>query len=437
MGGAVVTADDHAVEVVAHADGAIDAAVMTAAGEAVASGEVSALEVTAQGEGEARHSVALAWDAPRGVFHGAVKAGARLASGPLEVSCAIGGKVHKGRLDMAVVLPRPSFGGHMLALGRYSAEVVPSVGGDIAVHVRDAAGAAIAANAGLNLALQVRAKAGALHEVALRWNEPRACFEGRLDAAAELAGGAIELTASAGELHATGGLDAVAVIAPPSLGGSVVATGDYSVEIAPRANGEIEAVVHDRAGAAVQGGVELSARVQAGGELRPVVLAWDPASLRFRGKLEGDFKLEPGPIDVSIVAEGRLRAGSILAAVVLPAVDVDAHAGAKLKADAKLKAKADAALAAKLKAEAAAAEKASAQAKAKLAPIKGDASASAKLDVKLPKPTLQVKAGASAGADAKASAGAQTRAASSGSASGSAKQQGSAKLGGSLSLGGH
>src|SRR5688572_12686412 len=111
MGGAVVVTGDHAVEVVARADGEIDAAVATAAGEAVANSEVAGLEVTLQGEGQARHTVALAWDGPRAMFHGKAKADARLVSGPLEVSCSLRGKLHKGRLDMAVVLPRPSFGG--------------------------------------------------------------------------------------------------------------------------------------------------------------------------------------------------------------------------------------------------------------------------------------------------------------------------------------
>jgi hypothetical protein len=423
MGGALVATGDYAVEVAASAEGAIDAAVTTATGAAVANSEIAALEVTAQGEGTARHTITLGWDAPRGMFRGMAKAGARLASGPLDVSCSAGGKVHKGRLDLAVVLPRPRFGGRMMVVGSHSAEVVPKVDGEIDVHLQNAAGAAVTADAGLELGLQVSGKAGAMHAVGLRWDGARSCFKGKLEGGAELAAGPIELTAKAGELNALGRVEAVALIAPPSIGGSVIAAGDFSVEVAPRAEGQIEAIVRNSAGVAVEGGVELSARVQAGGELRPVTLTWDPALLRFRGKLEGDFKLEGGPLEISLIADGKLRAGSIMAAVVLPAakLDADASLAANAKLDVKAKAKAKAELAAKLKAEAAAAQKAQAQAKAKLAPVKAEASGSAKLNIKVPEPSVKT--------DAKASGQARSGAAASGSA------KAGAKLGGSLSTG--
>lgn len=414
LGGAIVATGELGVEVVTHANGSIDASVTTATGEPVASADVAALQVTAQGEGDTRHEVALRWDAPRAVFHGAAKADARLASGPVDVSCSVRGKPYEGRLDMLVALPSARFGGRMLALGRYSAEVVPKVDGAVDVHLQDAAGAALTAEAGLALQLRARGKAGAMQEVALRWHAPRACFTGKLEAAAELAGNPLELTARAdvgAELK--GGVEAIALVAPPSIGGSVIATGDYTVEIAPQVGGQIDAIVRNSAGAVVEGGVELEAHVKAGGQLRPIKLVWDPALLRFRGKLEGKFELEPGPIEIALVAEGRLRAGSIMAAAVMPKIDVDAKAGADLaaKADAKLDAKA----------------------KAKLPAVKGKASGDAKLSVNVPKPTVNVKAGAAA--DAKASGSAKAGATGAAAAKGEAKQQGGVKIGGSLSSG--
>ena len=145
----------------ASASGAIDAAIATAEGKPVAHGEVSALKVNVKGEGEARHDVALAWDASRAVFHGMVAADARLASGPLDVSFALGGKTHTGRIELAVVLPQPRLGGRMMVVGHYSAEVVPKVDGEIEVDLRDAAGAAVQAAAGLRLTL--RAQGGQRH----------------------------------------------------------------------------------------------------------------------------------------------------------------------------------------------------------------------------------------------------------------------------------
>jgi hypothetical protein len=416
LGGAIVASGEFGVEVVTHTNGGIDATVTTAAGEPVANADVAALQVTAQGEGDARHEVALRWDAARAVFHGAAKADARLASGPLQVSCSIRGKEHKGHLDLLVALPSARFGGRMLALGRYSAEVVPKVDGAVDVHLQDAAGAALRADAGFALRVRARGKANAMQDIALRWDAARACFTGKLEASAELAGGPLELTARAdvgAELK--GGVEAIALLAPPSIGGSVIATGDYTVEIAPQVDGQIDAIVRNSAGATVEGGVELEAHVQAGGQLRPVKLVWNPALLRFRGKLEGDFKLEPGPIELALVADGRLRVGSIVAAAVMPKIDVDAKAGADLvaEADAKLDAKA--------------------KGKAKLPALAGKASGDAKLSVNVPKPTVNVKAGAAA--DAKASGSAKAGATGAAAAKGEAKQQGGVKIGGSLSSG--
>jgi hypothetical protein len=439
----MIATGEYAVEVVASADGAIDAAVATAAGEAVAHGDISALEVTVPGEGQARQKVALAWDAPRAVFHGMVAADARLASGPFDVAFAIAGKPHKGRLELGVVLPRPKFGGRMIAAGKYSAEVVPKVDGEIEVHLSDAAGVAVEGGAGLDLSLRAKGKAGAMHDVALRWDAARARFVGRLQADAQLAPGPIELAVRTGEISAQGRVELAALVAPPSIGGSVIAAADYTVEVAPQLDGQIDAVVRNSAGAAVEGGVELQARVLAGGELRPVTLRWDPALLRFRGKLEGAFKIEPGPIELSLVADGRLRHGAIMAAAVVPKIAVDAKADAKAKiaarADLKAKAKAEAELAARLKAEAAAAKKAQAKAKAELAALKGKASGSAKLGIKVPQPSASLKAGASANtsADAKASGAAKTATTNTTQTSGTAKQQAGVKLGGGFSLGGN
>ena len=430
MGGALVGTGDFVVEVVANAEGSVDAAVTTAAGEAVTNADVAALEVTAQGEGQARQKIALGWDGPRGLFHGTAHGGARLASGPMEVSCSIRGKHQAGRRDMVVALPSPKLGGRMLAMGRYSAEVVPKVSGEVDVHVKDAAGVALAADGGLALKARAMgsggAKAGVMHALALRWDAPRGCFTGKLEAGAELAPGPFELTARAnGDLELIGRVEAIALVAPPTLGGSVVATGEYTVEVAPQLDGQVDAIVRNAAGVAVEGGVELDAHVQAGGELRPVKLTWDPALLRFRGKLEGDLQIEPGPIELSLVADGRLRTGAIMAAVVVPKLDVDAKA--------KLAAHADAKLGAKAKLEAAAAQKASAKAKAQLAGVKGAASGAAKLAVKVPQPSVNVKAGAQG--DAKASTSAQARAAGGASAKGAAKPQAGVKLGGSLTSG--
>src|SRR6478735_2273906 len=60
-------------------------------------------------------------------------------------------------------------------------------------------------------------------------------------------------------------VEAKAMLAPARIGGTVAAAGDYSVEVAPHANGLIEAIVSDAKAQLVSEGVKLSVAAKAKG----------------------------------------------------------------------------------------------------------------------------------------------------------------------------
>jgi hypothetical protein len=192
-----------------------------------------------------------------------VAADAHLLSGPFDVSVAIAGRTHTGRLELGMVLPRPKFGGRMIAVGKYSAEVVPKVDGEIEVHLSDAAGAAVQAAAGLDLKLRATGKAGAMHDVALRWDAARARFVGRLEADAQLAAGPIELVVRTGEISAQGRVELAALVAPPSIDAKVDAKADVAARADLKAKAKAEAELAARLKAEAAAAKKAQARAKA------------------------------------------------------------------------------------------------------------------------------------------------------------------------------
>jgi hypothetical protein len=123
-----------------------------------------------------------------------------------------------------------------------------------------------------------------------------------------------------------GGGDVKAALARPRIGGSVAATGDYSVELSLHEGGRIEALISDVKGALVSAGVKLSALVQAkGGASEKVELAFVPARARFEGRAKAGVELAPGPIDVALDVDGKVHAGKLRAGVVVPRPKLGGH----------------------------------------------------------------------------------------------------------------
>jgi hypothetical protein len=139
-----------------------------------------------------------------------------------------------------------------------------------------------------------------------------------------------EKAGAAGAASAQGtvaaGADVKAALTRPRIGGSVAATGDYSVELALHEGGRIEALISDVKGALVSAGVKLSALVQAkGGASEKVELAFVPARGRFEARAKAGVEFAPGPIDVTLDVDGKVHAGKLRAGVVVPRPKLGGH----------------------------------------------------------------------------------------------------------------
>ena len=405
IGGRVVAVGQHAVELVLHQSGHVEAQVSDAEGKLVNDGVELAVSASAKAAGP--QAIKLAFSPPTARFEGQAAAGVELTGGPLSITLSVGGKEAKASLASVAVLKRPEFGGSLLAVGDYGAEVLVRADGEVLAFLRDAHGAAVHAPAGLELTANVQANAGALENVKLAFDAGRKCFAGHARAGVELVPGAFELSIRNAAGVAVGGLARVALRAEAAHGGEVLVAGDYSFEVVPDGNA-VRVFAFDAAGKALaKADAALKLTLGATAPVN-VALAWDPASASYRGEFDGKLDLRAQPIRIDLNVDGR--------AFEAAAASLQAVANARLdaKARAKLDVGADLANAEKLGADA----KLAAGAKLKVPDVKADlsasaakaASASAKLNVTPPKVNVSKSANASAsagtsGAKAKASAG--------------------------------
>lgn len=395
IGGSVTSAGDFSVELAPHQNGLVEALISDAHGALVSAGVKLSALVQAKAGAE---KVELAFVPARGRFEGRAKAGVELVPGPIEVALDVGGKAQTAKLNAAVVLPEPRFGGNVLAAGAYSAELFVNPKGEVRAFI-DSAGADVKGDAAAKFKVNVNAQGGAREDINLAFDPPHACFVGKAKAGVELAPGPLEFVADASVGGGVGRLEQVALSIDASHGGQVVAVGDFSVELVAKGP-EIHAFVLDASGKAhAAADLDLNLDVGAGAGTR-LKLEWDAPSLSYVAKAKANVDLALEPIRISLVAQGKAFVGavaSLKAAAKANAnlkakadVDVDVDAKAKLGADANAKLVGDAK--AKLDAGANAAKNASAS--VKVTPPKVNVTTS-----------KTASAGAKAGGGAKASAG--------------------------------
>jgi hypothetical protein len=202
IGGSVTKVGEHFVEVVVHRTGAVEAIVTDSLGTELHANVK--LGITVSARGGARESIALAFSAPRARFTGQASAGVELGSAPVDVALDIGGKKAEGRLELCVALERPRFGGHLLSVGSFAAEVSFQPNGMVQALLIDANGAQV--TAGVELEASVRTLAGASERIALSFDAALARFTGRAAASVQLAPGPLSLTLKAGGKAFVGGL---------------------------------------------------------------------------------------------------------------------------------------------------------------------------------------------------------------------------------------
>jgi hypothetical protein len=387
IGGSVVVAGDHSVELALHESGRVEALVLDASGKAVTDAK---LGITASAKGGVKEKISLAFAAPRARFEGRAKAGVELASGPVDVALEVAGKPIEAKLDVGVVLPQPKLGGHVLAVGDLSAEVVARANGDIDARLFDAAGAEIKGG------VDCKARFGAGGDIALKFDPARACFHGK--ASAGLSPGSLELSVSTAGKAKVGALASASLVASAAHGGQVVAVGDYSVELVAKGP-EISAFVFDASGKAMAAtDVDLALDLGANADTH-VALEWDPPSLSYKANVGGKLNLSAEPLRISLNAAGKAFVGAVASLQAVAAANLaanaklDANVDGKLGADADVKLKAPT-VDAKVGAGAKAGAKAGVSAGANVTPPKVNVSKSA-----------SASAGTGAKSGAKASAG--------------------------------
>jgi hypothetical protein len=385
IGGTVAKAGELSVEVAVHRNGLVEALVSDASGKLVSDGVK--LSATVQAKAGAAEKLELGFVPARARFEGRAKAGVELAAGPVDVSLEVGGKTLGCKLDVAATLPEPRIGGHLLAVGAYSAEVLVSPTGEVRALIADSAGAAVTGSIDAKLSATVSTKAGARENIALAFDAPRACFAGKAKAGVELAPGPLEFLVDAKVGGGVGRLEGIGLSVAASHGGQVVAVGEFSVELVAKGQA-ISAFVSDASGKAYVGGdldLKLLVGAGAGSEL---ALKWEAPSASYVGKVSADIDLGLEPIRVALFAGGKAFVGAV--------ASLNAAAKANGKLDGKLALGESLDAGAKLDAAA----KLAADAKAKL-----DQSAKAAASLKVTAPKVDVNAKKSASASAKAGGG--------------------------------
>lgn len=179
MGGTVIAAGDYAVEVLLHTGGAVEALVMDAKGQLIASPADAKLSLTAAAKGGAQAKVDLKWDPVKACFVGQAGAGVELVPGSVDVSLDLAGKVNAGHLANVSLAVDATHGGRIVMVGDYSVELV-SDAGFVQAFVFDASGKAHAAG-DLDLKLDIDGK-----PVVLAWDAASACYKAKLDAGVSL-----------------------------------------------------------------------------------------------------------------------------------------------------------------------------------------------------------------------------------------------------------
>lgn len=228
----------------------------------------------------------------------------------------------------AAAAMRLEIGGQHVAVGENKVELRVFADGHVEALVIDARGKAIAEPEKAKLTVHATAKGAPASRTAigLAWDPVLMRFAGKAAGKVDLEAAPIDVDLKIGEASANGKLDAPVLLVGPEIGGTLFVAGKYGVEIAPRVDGSVEAIVRNAAGVKIDGDakVKLEASLAAaGGGNTKVVLAWDAPSARFLGKADASAKITGGPAEISID-------GAIAAKLPRLAVRADAAHGGRV-----------------------------------------------------------------------------------------------------------
>jgi hypothetical protein len=218
------------------------------------------------------------------------------------------------QVEAKTTLVRAVAGGNLVAVGKFTVELLLHAEGKIESTITDGSGKLV--EAGRNVKLMVRApsKAEQKAEVQLDWNAEAARFVGHAKRGVELRGGPVEVKLSVDGKAATGKLAAAAVLAGPRYGGTLLAAGEYGAEVRTAADGEIEAHLWDASLKPVTGSAGLEVVANLGAEAKAgqaVTLEWDAPRACFLGKAHLDAAMAPPALKLSVRAGGKAHLGRL------------------------------------------------------------------------------------------------------------------------------
>lgn len=200
---------------------------------------------------------------------------------------------------------RLEIGGQPVSVGEHKVELRVFADGHVEALVMDARGKAISEPEKTKLTVHATAKGAPASRTAidLAYDPVLARFTGKAAGKVDLEASPIDVELRIGDATANGKIDAPVLLVGPEIGGTLFVAGKYGIELAPRADGSVEAIVRHADGARVtaDANVKLEATLAAaGGATTKVALKWDAPAARFVGKADAATKLAGGPAEIAV-----------------------------------------------------------------------------------------------------------------------------------------
>ncbi len=307
FGGTVVVAGPYIAEVLLRPNGWLEAFVARRASLARLPKDLE-LKLTVQTTRRKSQEVQLNWDPLRRVFAGALSGGDKPTRGAVSMTLKASGKSYRGANKDAAVVPAGHLGGVVVAAGSHTLEIRPHRNGFIEVIPRTS-GVSAKHYEALKLTLGVRGRNGQPYVVQTRWHQGRARFVGRTPLGIRLSSGPLDLSLHQNGKVYRGGMHEVAAIPRAELGGSVMISGNHTVEVRRAGGRRIEAIVLDRKGhEPAHHKIQLIMNVvDTDGSSHPIPMMWDT-----RGDVyAGYIYIEPERV---VRLTSRVRTGDMVKA---------------------------------------------------------------------------------------------------------------------------
>ena len=212
------------------------------------------------------------------------------------------------------------FGGVIVNAQRFFVEVFPQANGEVEAKIYDPQGNEVTGEAGATLVVKVQGKDQQAHDIAMAWDAEVGRFRGTAGADVQVDSGPVEVsvTPSDGEA-ATGRVEKVAVAPEAQGGGTILIAGELAAEVRTEADGQVNAVVVDSTGAPITGEAEVTVNLKGPDDQdRAVQLAWNAEMSHWVGRIDGEFQVAPGPMEIVIERRGASHRGRIEVVAIAP-----------------------------------------------------------------------------------------------------------------------